>query len=167
MVKFIGSRKNLTEDKLEELEELVMDSTKVQAIYEAAKMSMGMDISGIDLINIELFATRVIALVEYRKQLSEYLSDKMAGVAPNLTTLIGEQARRGRGVVLWAVLACFIVFHSPCLSRLVPGLFLTRGASLTLPSTLRALSRFWELRRHSSGELGFEELGLSKVMTFC
>ena len=42
MVKFIGSRKDLTEDKLEKLEEIVMDSTKVEAIYEAAKMSMGM-----------------------------------------------------------------------------------------------------------------------------
>lgn len=41
MVRFIGSRKNLTEDKLDELEEMVMDSTKAQAILEAAKMSMG------------------------------------------------------------------------------------------------------------------------------
>ena len=50
-----------------------------------------MDISPIDLINIEQFATRVIKLVQYRKQLGEYLSLKMEGVAPNLTTLIGEQ----------------------------------------------------------------------------
>lgn len=91
VVKFIGSRKNLTEDKLEDLEEIVMDSTKVQAIFEASKMSMGMDISAIDLINIERFATRVIELAEYRKKLSGYLSDKMENVAPNLTTLIGEQ----------------------------------------------------------------------------
>ncbi len=41
-VKFIGSRKALTEDKLDDLEELVMDSTKAQAIWEASKMSMGM-----------------------------------------------------------------------------------------------------------------------------
>ena len=91
MVRFIGSRKNLTEDKMDALEELVMDSTKVQAIFEAAKMSMGMDISPVDLINIERFATRVIDLAEYRKMLSDYLSGKMDNVAPNLTTLIGEQ----------------------------------------------------------------------------
>ena len=54
---------------------------------------LGMDISPIDLINIERFATRVIELAQYRKQLSEYLSAKMEGVAPNLTTLIGEQVR--------------------------------------------------------------------------
>ena len=40
-VKLIGSRKEFTEDKLEKLEAIVMDSTKVEAIYEAAKVSMG------------------------------------------------------------------------------------------------------------------------------
>ena len=58
---------------------------------------VGMDISPIDLVNIERFATRVIDLAEYRKRLSEYLSTKMDSVAPNLTTLIGEQVS-GRGV---------------------------------------------------------------------
>ena len=41
-MKFIGSRKDLTDDKLDGLEELVMDSTKAEAIFDAAKMSMGM-----------------------------------------------------------------------------------------------------------------------------
>ena len=50
-----------------------------------------MDISPIDLINIERFADRVVSLAEYRKELSEYLSTRMNHVAPNLTTLIGEQ----------------------------------------------------------------------------
>ena len=51
----------------------------------------GMDISPIDLINIERFACRVIALAEYRKSLFEYLTSKMHAVAPNLSALIGEQ----------------------------------------------------------------------------
>lgn len=50
-----------------------------------------MDISPVDLINIETFASRVVALSEYRKRLSEYLKSKMTVVAPNLATLIGEQ----------------------------------------------------------------------------
>lgn len=50
-----------------------------------------MDISPIDLINIEMFANRVIDLFNYRKKLSEYLSSKMSGVAPNLSALIGDQ----------------------------------------------------------------------------
>ncbi|KAL5284671.1 NOP56 family protein [Megaselia abdita] len=89
--KFIGDRKSLTEDKLEELEKIVMDASKAQAIFDAAKMSMGMDISIVDLMNIELFATRVVNLSEYRKKLSVYLSNKMENVAPNLQALIGDQ----------------------------------------------------------------------------
>ena len=43
-----------------------------------------------DLKNIETFATRVIALAEYRHKLYDYLCAKMHAVAPNLATLIGE-----------------------------------------------------------------------------
>ena len=50
-----------------------------------------MDISPIDLINIERFTDRVIALTDYRKSLHEYLRNKMHNVAPNLSALIGEQ----------------------------------------------------------------------------
>lgn len=50
-----------------------------------------MDISPVDLLNIERFTARVVALAEYRRQLSDYLGNKMMSVAPNLTTLIGEQ----------------------------------------------------------------------------
>merc|ERR1712038_214836 len=41
--------------------------------------------------NIERFASRVIALSDYRKSLHSYLQDKMQVVAPNLSTLIGDQ----------------------------------------------------------------------------
>merc|ERR1711973_1068075 len=89
-VKEIKNRKELTADKLEALETIVMDSGKAQAIIDASKSSMGMDISPVDLINIDMFAARVIGLIEYRKELSEYLKSKMNIVAPNLGTLIGE-----------------------------------------------------------------------------
>ncbi len=52
MVRFIGSRKNLTEDKMEQLEELVMDSTKCEAIYEAARVSMGKYIEDFSVMTI-------------------------------------------------------------------------------------------------------------------
>ena len=91
VAKLIKNRKELTEEKLESLEEIVMDSAKAQAIIDASKSSMGMDISTVDLLNIEMFAGRVIALADYRKQLAEYLRSKMSGVAPNLATLIGDQ----------------------------------------------------------------------------
>jgi len=91
LAKLIKNRKELTEESLESIEEITMDSAKAQAILDASKSSMGMDISPVDLINIELFATRVVSLSEYRKQLGEYLSNKMKDVAPNLGALIGDQ----------------------------------------------------------------------------
>ena len=42
VVKLIGSRKEFSEDKLPELEEMVMDESKAKAIYDATKVSMGM-----------------------------------------------------------------------------------------------------------------------------
>jgi len=86
----IKSRKDFTEDKMEGLVEIVMDEGKAQAIYDASKSSMGMDISPIDLINIESFATRVIGLIDYRVKLHAYLQNKMFQVAPNLQALIGD-----------------------------------------------------------------------------
>lgn len=91
VAKLIKNRKEFTDEKLDALEEIVMDTAKAQAIIDASKSSMGMDISSIDLLNIEMFATRVISLADYRKQLAEYLRSKMTGVAPNLATLIGDQ----------------------------------------------------------------------------
>jgi len=90
LAQFIKSRKDLNEEKLEGLEEIVMDEAKAKAIYDASKSSMGMDISPIDLINIESFAKRVIGLVEYRQKLHSYLASKMNQVAPNLQSLIGD-----------------------------------------------------------------------------
>merc|ERR1711976_498439 len=90
-VKVIKNRKTLTQEKVEGMEEILMDSAKAQAVYDASKASMGMDISAIDLINIERFAGRVIALAEYRKGLHEYLKEKMSQCAPSLSALIGEQ----------------------------------------------------------------------------
>ena len=39
--KFIGNRKEFTEEKLDDLEEVVMDSGKARAIYDASRSSMG------------------------------------------------------------------------------------------------------------------------------
>ncbi len=52
-----------------------------------------MDISPIDLINIESFSSRVVSLTQYRQELQEYLRSKMTQVAPNLAALIGEVVR--------------------------------------------------------------------------
>merc|ERR1711936_869088 len=80
----------LTADKLDELEAILMDSARAQAVIDASKSSMGMDISPVDLLNIDMFASRVIGITEYRKELSTYLRSKMSVVAPNLAVLIGD-----------------------------------------------------------------------------
>jgi len=89
-VKLIKNRKELNQDKFDQLEEILMDSARAQAVIDASKSSMGMDISPIDLLNIDTFASRVIGLTDYRKELSAYLTSKMSLVAPNLATLIGD-----------------------------------------------------------------------------
>lgn len=90
LVKFVKDKSSLTDSSLEEITEVIGDEDKAREVIEAAKASMGQDISPIDLINIEMFASRVISLVEYRKQLHSYLVSKMQDVAPNLAVLIGE-----------------------------------------------------------------------------
>lgn len=91
VAQYIKDRKSLSAESIEGLSEILMDSATAEAIVNASKMSMGMDISPIDLINIEMFATRVVKLSEYRKRLSEYLHTKMGSVAPNLQVLLGDQ----------------------------------------------------------------------------
>mmetsp|Transcript_34934 Transcript_34934/g.54941 ORF Transcript_34934/g.54941 Transcript_34934/m.54941 type:complete len:348 (-) Transcript_34934:102-1145(-) len=87
---FIQDRTSLTEDKLPELTEIVMDEDLAKQIVHASKLSMGMECSPVDMLNISQFTSRMVALAEYRKQLFQYLQEKMATVAPNLATLIGE-----------------------------------------------------------------------------
>ncbi|NXU81918.1 NOP56 protein, partial [Oreotrochilus melanogaster] len=90
VAKLVGNRRDLSEESLEGLEEILMDSAKARAVLEASRSSMGMDISPLDLINIESFSSRVISLSEYRRGLQEYLRSKMSQVAPSLSALIGE-----------------------------------------------------------------------------
>lgn len=90
LVLVIKDKSALTEESLEAMTEVTGDEEKSKEVLEAAKASMGQDISPIDLINISSFASRVISLAEYRQRLHGYLSDKMGVVAPNLAALIGD-----------------------------------------------------------------------------
>jgi nucleolar protein 56 len=93
---FLGKRTSMTasgantEEKLEQLEAITMDSTMATSILEATKSSMGFDISDIDIENVTMFTQKVVSLADYRTKLHEYLSAKMSAVAPNLSQLIGE-----------------------------------------------------------------------------
>jgi len=41
VAQYVGNRKQLTEDRLEGLEKILMDSEKTRAIYDASRSSMG------------------------------------------------------------------------------------------------------------------------------
>ena len=92
VAKFIGDKDSLDEDKLPDLAALLDDdSTIAQNILDAARGSMGSGLSDIDMLNISMFATRVVSLSDYRKSLVSYLAEKMNSVAPSLTALLGER----------------------------------------------------------------------------
>jgi len=90
LVLLIKDKGTLSDDSIPALKEVLGDEEQAKEVVDAAKASMGQDISPIDLINIEAFAKRVISLAEYRHKLFAYLQDKMGIVAPNLGALVGE-----------------------------------------------------------------------------
>ncbi|GAA5841860.1 hypothetical protein JCM9279_003134 [Rhodotorula babjevae] len=61
-----------------------------EALKSAAAVSMGTEISDSDLDHIHLLADQVISITQYRTELYEYLRNRMAAIAPNLTALVGE-----------------------------------------------------------------------------
>ncbi|KAF8951110.1 hypothetical protein BGZ52_000257, partial [Haplosporangium bisporale] len=58
LAQLIKNKSDLSESKLEALEEITGDAAQAQQIVDAARASMGTDISEIDMINIENFAKR-------------------------------------------------------------------------------------------------------------
>jgi nucleolar protein 58 len=56
----------------------------------AAVISMGTEISFSDLTHIHLLVDQVISISAYRAELSDYLRNRMAAIAPNMTVLVGE-----------------------------------------------------------------------------
>ncbi|OIW18295.1 hypothetical protein TanjilG_31435 [Lupinus angustifolius] len=90
LTKFIEDKSKLTGDNISDLTDIVGDEDKAKEIVDAAKSSMGQDLSPVDLINVQQFAQRVMDLSEYRRKLYDYLVTKMSDIAPNLASLIGE-----------------------------------------------------------------------------
>ncbi|KAJ4760501.1 Nucleolar protein 58 [Rhynchospora pubera] len=85
-VKLMGNRTNAVGLDFSEIL-----SEEVEAeLKEAALISMGTEVSDLDLINISELADQVLALAEYRAQLYDYLKNRMNTIAPNLTALVGE-----------------------------------------------------------------------------
>lgn len=70
-------------------QQILSEETEAE-LKEAAVISMGTEVSDLDLANIRELCDQVLALSEYRAQLYDYLRSRMNTIAPNLTALVGE-----------------------------------------------------------------------------
>ena len=61
-----------------------------ETLKAAAEISMGTEISDTDLEHIWSLCDQVISITQYRTQLYQYLQNRMAAIAPNLTALVGD-----------------------------------------------------------------------------
>eukprot|EP01084_Bolivina_argentea_P054876 100632_1 len=93
-LKCLYNSENLDEKAIEmkkQLIEVLGDEDVVNDVISVSKTSMGIDVSKIDMIEMQIFATRIVKLAEFRVNLYAYLCERMETCAPNLTALIGEQ----------------------------------------------------------------------------
>ena len=89
-VKLIQNKRNISEEMKGDLTEVLNSEEMAQDIIEAAKISMGQEITEMDCIQVNLFTDKVISLAEFRTNLAEYLKNRMSLVAPNLSALVGD-----------------------------------------------------------------------------
>ncbi len=82
----MGFRENASKSDLSD----ILPEEIEEKVKEAAEISMGTEISDLDLLNIRHLGQQVVDIQEYRAQLYEYLKNRMVAIAPNLTILVGE-----------------------------------------------------------------------------
>jgi nucleolar protein 56 len=90
LVQVIGDKKTLSDDRLHDIAAVVgEDGEKAQAIIDAAKVSMGLDISEEDHKAIAEAVKPILLTAEGRRKAALYLEKTLDNVAPNLQTLVG------------------------------------------------------------------------------
>jgi len=85
----IGMRtnvKSLSDEKMLD----IMPEEICGEVREAAEISMGTEILPEDEHHLKTLAHQVVEIGTYRQNLAEYLKNRMAAIAPNLTQLVGE-----------------------------------------------------------------------------
>jgi nucleolar protein 56 len=82
----IGNREDFTAERLEREG---LPGQKAEQITNAAKTSMGADLSERDLAQIQALGRRVLDLYDLRESLEKYIDDVMEEVAPNIKALTG------------------------------------------------------------------------------
>jgi len=73
-----------------DLSDILEDESVVQNLKETAEISMGTELTDLDVDNIKALATEVVSMSEYRIQLFDYLKNRMNAIAPNLSVMVGE-----------------------------------------------------------------------------
>lgn len=86
VIKHMGFRTNCSSTSFEHILPEDLEAT----LKAAAEISMGTEISDSDIAHIHQLCDQVISISLYRSQLAEYLKNRMAAIAPNLTVLVGE-----------------------------------------------------------------------------
>lgn len=105
LVKLIGNR-DTTTATAEQIEEICEDGEIAEKVADSCLNSMGQETSELDIQSLSELCDKTIRMIEYRKEMQEYLKDKMENVSPNLTSLIGENV------------AAKLIAHSGSLSTL-------------------------------------------------
>ncbi len=82
----LGHRSNITK---EALVELGFSESKASKIADAARNSIGADLSEFDVEAVQTLARITAQLYKLRRDLTEYIEQVMNEVAPNITTLVG------------------------------------------------------------------------------
>merc|ERR1711994_418274 len=85
-IQLMGQRENC---KNIDLSDILPEEIEAR-VKEAAEISMGTEISDLDMLNIRHLCDQVMEIQEYRSQLYEYLKNRMLAIAPNLTAVVGE-----------------------------------------------------------------------------
>ncbi|MCI2414913.1 MAG: C/D box methylation guide ribonucleoprotein complex aNOP56 subunit [Candidatus Aramenus sp.] len=86
IVSYLGYRDNITQ---EALKELGLNDSRASKIADAAKKSIGADISEDDINSIRMLSNTILELFKIRNDLADYVESVMREVSPNVTALVG------------------------------------------------------------------------------
>lgn len=70
LVHLLEKRDNITDEMKDDITSVVLDDEKAQQIIDAAKISMGQDMSETDCLQIKRFSERCVELINFRDSLS-------------------------------------------------------------------------------------------------
>lgn len=87
---FIGNKDKIDDESIAELEDLTKDGEVAQRILDCSRNSVGNDLTEVDEISVKAFCQYLISHFDFKSSLQGFMKDKMEGVAPNFTSLIGE-----------------------------------------------------------------------------